>query len=379
VTSLAVKAHWPGDGSLSASAGRQPQGSGIRLHVPVNPQGLISKAWSKTPATALARPRAGAAAPVRERAAHRAASGKLICVFDLDHTLVHTLVVKEGQQLAALRCQPAYLSGDMYELTSTESGGLTYFTKRRPGVQELLEYSSSNFEVWLFTNGRPDYAEAVLKSVLDPTGVIFGDRVIAQGSVHGINKPKHLDDFIRLRGMQRLAVLVDDIPDVWTADAANVLCVEPYNFFPNGKFPSYMESGTDEAVGAGIMAIMQSILCDIVASLRAARRSGVAGEWDVRLVMDVLRKRVLAGVHIVFSGNFDTKDATLCWHAATKYGAVCSTRVDDDKTTHVVAHNLGTADVAWARARGVHVVTLCWIKCSTTLWRPADESAFMLT
>jgi len=376
VTSLAVKRHLPSGVSRPVpSAGRQSQGSGARLHVPLR---VISKgAWGRSPAPAPARTRAGAPMSVRARAADRAASGKPICIFDLDHTLVHTVVPKSEEERADLRRSSA---SDVIEVASAESGHYrTFFTKLRPGARELLQFASTTYEVWLFSNGRRDYVEAVLQGVVDPTGRVFGGRVIAQGD--DLPKPKRLNDHLGLRGMQQLAVVVDDIADVWTADdAGNVLCVEPYSFFPNGRFPSLMERGTDEDSSAGMLAVVRRILGDVIASFEDARRRDIVGEWDVRLAMDALRARVLAGVHIVFSffSNFNTRDATLGWHAATKFGAVCSFIVDEDKTTHVVSHDLGTAEVAWARARGVSVVTLEWIKCSVTLWRPADEGRFLL-
>lgn len=71
--------------------------------------------------------------------------------------------------------------------------------------------------------------------VLDPSGQLFRQRIIAQGQPAEalVDKSKHLME--GLEGREAVAVVVDDSSSVWAAHSENLLAVERYVFFPSSR------------------------------------------------------------------------------------------------------------------------------------------------
>lgn len=100
--------------------------------------------------------------------------------------------------------------------------------------------------------------------------------------------------------------------------------------------------------------------------------------WDARRALSRARRRVLAGVRLVFSHVIPLgapPAAHPLWRLAERFGAVCCLGMEPG-VTHVVAAAAGTEKVAAAVAAGKHVVSPAWLQCSCTLWARADEGAF---
>lgn len=111
---------------------------------------------------------------------------------------------------------------------------------------------------------------------------------------------------------------------------------------------------------------------------------------DLKRVIPYVRKKVLKGVRIVFSGVIPTNlplEKSRIFHVAKSLGAEIQTqlvpRKKDNKaiaTSHVVAARLGTVKVNEAkRCRGIHIVTPEWLWCCAERWERVNEMLFPLT
>ncbi|KAL1962079.1 hypothetical protein VTN77DRAFT_607 [Rasamsonia byssochlamydoides] len=102
---------------------------------------------------------------------------------------------------------------------------------------------------------------------------------------------------------------------------------------------------------------------------------------DIKVVMPQIKREVLDGVNIVFSGvlplGTDTQNADISlW--AKSFGAVISTKIGS-KTTHLVAGRNRTAKVREAtRYPKIKIVTTQWLLDSLTQWKHLDEEAYLV-
>lgn len=242
--------------------------------------------------------------------------------------------------------------------------------------------------------GNRGYADVVVP-LLDPTGSLFGGRIIAQGAdniaeTHP-NQAKYLAH--GLAGRERVTIVVDDRHAVWQAHSDNLLSVEPYEYFPSLRTPpqfrgrTLLEQGRDDDPYQGTMmmtlAILEKVHADVFHALRAPSHVVSLGKevypsWDVRYLLAKRRTAVLRGVHIVFSRviplDANPKEHEL-WKRAEAFGAVCSAQVGPE-TTHLVASVGGTEKAVQAVAAGLHLVLPAWLEASCTQWQRADEGKF---
>uniref|UniRef100_A0A1D1ZU23 protein-serine/threonine phosphatase n=1 Tax=Auxenochlorella protothecoides TaxID=3075 RepID=A0A1D1ZU23_AUXPR len=318
--------------------------------------------------------------------------GKLSLVLDLDHTLLNSCTFADVDQqsdrdllsrlLAHLRCEAAALGAEDRQLFRLDD--VQVWTKLRPGVRAFLAGAAELFEMTVHTNGRPDYAAAVMH-VLDPDGKYFGSRVVAQGG----DCLKTLEEE-GLAGLDAVAVIVDDNHTVWPRNAANLVAVEQYHYFPSSRTrqglhgPALLDLARDESVAGGMLDVTLGILRDVHAAFWAALcappRAPPAAP-DVRPVLAERRRAVLAGVRLVFSHVIPLgapAPSHPLWVGAERFGAQCSLALETGSTTHLLAGNPGTEKVIQARAAGIWVVTQGWLECSQVLWRRADERRFEL-
>ncbi|XP_076335353.1 RNA polymerase II subunit A C-terminal domain phosphatase-like [Tachypleus tridentatus] len=110
---------------------------------------------------------------------------------------------------------------------------------------------------------------------------------------------------------------------------------------------------------------------------------------DLKYVIPYVRRKVLKGVNIVFSGVIPTNmipEKSKPWIVAKSLGAnvfkdLIPASVDKKKaTTHVIAAKLGTAKVNRAkRMKGVEIVTPTWLWCCNERWEKVNEKLFPLT
>jgi RNA polymerase II subunit A-like phosphatase len=124
-----------------------------------------------------------------------------------------------------------------------------------------------------------------------------------------------------------------------------------------------------------------------VAALRGEKVHSKDKDVDLKLVPDVkdimprIKRRILGGVVLVFSGvlplgiDFQNADISL-W--AKSFGVTISSRVNA-RTTHLVAGRNRTAKVREAtRYPNIKIVTTQWLVDSLVQWRHLDEEPYLL-
>jgi len=102
---------------------------------------------------------------------------------------------------------------------------------------------------------------------------------------------------------------------------------------------------------------------------------------DLKTVVPYVKRKVLQGVNVVFSGVVPTQiplERSRPYLVARSLGATVSDRVDIS-TTHLVAARLGTVKVNDARRqKGVTIVTPDWLWACAERWERSDERLFPL-
>lgn len=102
---------------------------------------------------------------------------------------------------------------------------------------------------------------------------------------------------------------------------------------------------------------------------------------DIKVIMPQIKRQVLDGVVLVFSGvlplGTDTQNADISlW--AKSFGAVIATKIGS-KTTHLVAGRNRTAKVREAtRYPKIKIVTTQWLLDSLTQWKHLDEEPYLV-
>lgn len=86
--------------------------------------------------------------------------------------------------------------------------------------------------------GNAAYA-ATIVSLIDPDGIYFSGRVIAQGAERQedmrADLPKTLER--ELEGREPITLIIDDTSIVWKSHPRNLLAVERYFYFPSLRAP----------------------------------------------------------------------------------------------------------------------------------------------
>ncbi|KAL3677432.1 hypothetical protein R1sor_027380 [Riccia sorocarpa] len=315
--------------------------------------------------------------------------GKLCLVLDLDHTLLnsakfseiepeweHRLRIAEAAERSRTNRDPLERR-ELYRFPH-----MSMWTKLRPGIWKFLARASQLFELHVYTMGNKVYATEMAK-LLDPTGTLFAGRVISKGDDGDgddiIPKSKDLDGVL---GMESAVIIIDDSARVWPHHSHNLIVVERYMYFPCSRRqfglagPSLLEVGHDEREADGMIASVLGVIDRIHKSFFENQR---LREVDVRDILAAEQRQVLAGCKVVFSRIFPVGEAQPhlhpLWRTAEQFGAVCTTKIDDD-VTHVVAISPGTDKVNWALSTGRFVVRPAWIEASSILYRRANERDF---
>ena len=108
---------------------------------------------------------------------------------------------------------------------------------------------------------------------------------------------------------------------------------------------------------------------------------------DLKTVIPYMRRKVLKGAHIVFSGVYPTNQPpqrSRAYRIAKSLGADIQVTFvgpgSENSTTHVVAAKAGTVKVNMAtKSKSVHVVTPQWLWSCNDRWEWVDERVFPLT
>lgn len=103
---------------------------------------------------------------------------------------------------------------------------------------------------------------------------------------------------------------------------------------------------------------------------------------DLKHIVPYVRRKVLKGTHLVFSGVVPTTEppeTSRAWQVAKSLGALVSRDLGPG-VTHLVAARYGTAKVNKARRmRGVRLVHPTWLWCCSERWEHVAEGLFPVT
>ena len=133
--------------------------------------------------------------------------------------------------------------------------------------------------------------------------------------------------------------------------------------------------------GGRVAALTGKRKIDIPSTTSDAKPSDLQFVPDIASVMPSMKRRVLAGVVLVFSGvlplGTNVHEADIAVWAAT-FGARIVEKVTRE-VTHVIAARAGTAKVKQANRRGgIKVVTTNWLLECIAQWRRLSENAYLL-
>nr|XP_009614180.3 RNA polymerase II C-terminal domain phosphatase-like 4 [Nicotiana tomentosiformis] len=243
----------------------------------------------------------------------------------------------------------------------------------------IREQSSSLFEMYIYTMGERPYA-LEMATLLDPGGIYFHSRVIAQGDCTQRHQ-KGLDVVV---GQESAVLILDDTEAVWGKHKENLILMERYHFFTSScrqfglKCKSLSETKSDENEVEGALASVLKVLQQIHTLFFDPERRDNIMERDVRQVLKQVRKEILKGCKIVFTRVFPTQfqaENHHLWKLAEQLGATCSTEVDQS-VTHVVSMDAGTDKSRWAVKEEKFLVHPRWIEAANYLWRKPPEENF---
>ncbi|KAH7286304.1 hypothetical protein KP509_32G000100 [Ceratopteris richardii] len=315
---------------------------------------------------------------------------KLYLVLDLDHTLLNSARFMEVTSDEYTYLQAVYLSKEITSDQCKETGlhslqNLQMWTKLRPFVHEFLKEASKLFELHLYTMGERVYAQTIAH-ILDPSGRLFGSRVISQGE----STCRTTKDLDVLLGAESAVAILDDTEAVWPRHRDNLILIERYHFFGSSckhfgiVNASLLEAEKDESAEEGTLATTLKLLQQLHTAFfdrcyqdAEGQNQHYTGEQDVRMILRTLRSRVLADCRVVFSRVFPTRlsfpEAHPLWQLAERLGATCCSSVDAS-VTHVVAVDKGTDKARWARENKRHLVHPRWLEAAFHIWkRPCEE------
>lgn len=304
---------------------------------------------------------------------------KLYLVLDLDHTLLNStrfsdITAEEGYLETNKDSLPDAIKGSLFRLDH-----MRMMTKLRPYVHTFLSEANKLFEMYIYTMGERAYA-LQMASLLDPGGVYFHSRVIAQGDC----TQKHQKGLDVVLGQESAVLILDDTEAVWSKHKENLILMERYHFFGSSckqfgfNNKSLSEQKTDESEDEGALATILKILQQIHSLYFDQENSEDLLNQDVRKVLKAVRKEVLKGCKIVFSRIFPTKfqaENHHLWRMAEQLGAMCSTELDSS-VTHVVSTDAGTDKSRWAVSQNKFLVQPGWIEASNYFWRKQPEEKF---
>ncbi|XP_060171792.1 RNA polymerase II C-terminal domain phosphatase-like 4 [Lycium barbarum] len=304
---------------------------------------------------------------------------KLILVLDLDHTLLNST------RLADISAEELYLKDQREALPDALGSNLFkldwihMMTKLRPFVHTFLKEASSLFEMYIYTMGERPYA-LEMASLLDPGGIYFHSRVIAQSD----STRRHQKGLDVVLGQESAVLILDDTEVVWGKHRENLILMDRYHFFTSScrqfglKCKSLSERKSDENEADGALASVLKVLQRIHSLFFDPEREDNIMERDVRQVLKTVRKEILKGCKIVFTGVIPIQcqpENHHYWKLAEQLGAEISTEVDHS-VTHVISVNDKTEKSRQALQQEKFLVHPRWIEAANYLWRKPPEENF---
>ncbi|KAL3838532.1 hypothetical protein ACJIZ3_023123 [Penstemon smallii] len=136
---------------------------------------------------------------------------------DLDDTLTHTTV--------SMLNQPPPEKFDFSFTTPDDDHRFVYYVRKRPFVDEFLNFLSERFEIVVFTAGIQSYASAILDR-LDPTMNLISHRLYRDSCT--IINGKCVKDLSKTGRYMSRVVIVDDSPDSYLFQPGNAMPIQKF-------------------------------------------------------------------------------------------------------------------------------------------------------
>jgi len=275
-------------------------------------------------------------------------------------------------------------------------GDADYCVKFRPGIVKFLEKISKFFHIHVYTMGTRDYANMIIQIIINQLMnrfSVFNGKILTRSDTG--KDIKNLSSI--LPGEEYLTLILDDSPFIWHQFKHHVIPIYPYKYFktvtetplltPNPEDNEVEKNNHSKGNKSSIIGSPHdNHLRSMYNVLASVHRHffydfNFSGNLNIKLNLKWRRKKVLSGVHILFSGVFPLgtkpREQSL-WKNAKYYGAVCYERFNDN-ITHLVAARKGTEKVLEAERRGtVLVVSPNWIYYSLAHWIRLPENDFNL-
>jgi len=336
-------------------------------------------------------------------------SRRLSLVLDLDHTLVHCTDDPKAMYMA----QTSQAAAE--QLYSFELDHKFLVLKLRPGLLGFLKRMKENyFEMYVYTAGTRIYANKVC-SIMDPTGAIFGERIISRDDTPELGMDK---DLTRLFPVDDTMVVVVDDRDVWSG-VANLLTCQPFDYFRGmhdvnntgwktmsgddasekaddqdasnaatttvrtGTAPVVLESEEMDRGLARVETILKQIHRTFYfssGSINVQRQLEGAGQ-DVKIILRDIKLSVMRKVVLAFDPEVKPRHSGYSERYLeslfAKAKACGATLVDivDAKTTHLVSC-AETALANYGKQLGIWVIRPEWLERSEHFWERVKEEPY---
>eukprot|EP00126_Sphaerothecum_destruens_P011182 Sdes_comp20872_c0_seq3m17817 len=248
--------------------------------------------------------------------------------------------------------------------------------------------------------GTRAYAKTVAKFI-DPSGEYFSERILSRDDCYDKNFKTNALAGLFPHG-DHMVVIIDDREDVWKF-CKNLVKVMPYEFFAgaadvNALPMDQKPAAADESTALGgekesvddLLRVPQDDdyhiddIADVLEKIHdifyKTYNSGYPA--DVKNIIPAIKKSVLKGCHLVFSGVIplnENPENSRVWKSAVEFGAKCYLEFDPQITTHLVASKAGTVKVMSAMAsKNTYLVNVKWLVQSIGSYKRLEEFEYPL-
>ena len=142
--------------------------------------------------------------------------GKKTLILDLDETLIHSSGFKPAQNVEYLQKPFASNSGTYVFL--------------RPGLKDFLKYCYENFDLFIFTAARQEYADFIIDSLYP---LIESDHRYYRDSCFPIDGKRVKKDISILNRAPEELILIDDSYSCYMNNPKNTISIEAWNGTPD--------------------------------------------------------------------------------------------------------------------------------------------------
>lgn len=165
-----------------------------------------------------------------------------LLILDMDETLLHS--TDEYQ-----------LEGDYDFKIEFDEGKITYFVRKRPHLNEFLDFAFNNFKVAVWTAGGKDYAiEALMKCGINLNALQFFwtrekctiKKNLETGQYYGL---KNLNKVKKIGWKLNDVLIIDDVKETASENYGNLIHIKPFYYGEDDellKLINYLEKIKNE-------------------------------------------------------------------------------------------------------------------------------------